>query len=655
MLYDNDFLLLPYKNIIEERYRLYREKAQLLQGAAARLSENCNSHLYYGLHFTGERWLLREWAPNASAIYLLFEGNSWQKHQRYAFQRVGGENWELSLPAEALSHGMLYKLLVEWPGGSGERLPSHTTRAVQDPYTKTFTAQVWQTEPYQWQYPRPKAGEAPLIYEAHIGMATEQQKVSTFVEFRLFVLPRIAQLGYNVLQLMAIQEHPYYGSFGYQVANFFAVSSRFGTPEELKELIDAAHGLGIRVILDIVHSHSVSNEAEGLSLFDGTDSLYFHHGARGQHPAWNSRCFDYGKGQVLNFLLSNCKYWLEEYQFDGFRFDGVTSMIYYDHGLGKAFTEYRFYYDGNEDTDALTYLALANQVVHEVYAEALTIAEEMSGLPGLASPIREGGLGFDYKMSMGIPDYWIKLLEDVPDEQWHVGDLYYELTNKRAEERTISYAESHDQALVGDKTIFFRLTDKEIYTGMSVFDHNLVIDRAMALHKMIRLLTITTAGGGYLNFMGNEWGHPEWIDFPREGNGGSYAHARRMWSLLDDSSLKFKYLNAFDRAMIHFVKGVNLLSYEPYVLVRDIERQLLAFERGGYLFVFSFNPDKAFVDYQFEVAAGKYTYVLCTDNPNFGGQGLINEQTEHFTQYTGGRNLISLYIPPRIGIVLRSE
>ena len=655
MLYDNDFLLLPYKNIIEERYRLYREKAQLLQGAAARLSENCNSHLYYGLHFTGERWLLREWAPNASAIYLLFEGNSWQKHQRYAFQRVGGENWELSLPAEELSHGMLYKLFVEWPGGSGERLPSHTTRAVQDPYTKTFTAQVWQTAPYQWQYPRPKAGEAPLIYEAHIGMATEQQKVSTFVEFRLFVLPRIAQLGYNVLQLMAIQEHPYYGSFGYQVANFFAVSSRFGTPEELKELIDAAHGLGIRVILDIVHSHSVSNEAEGLSLFDGTDSLYFHHGARGQHPAWNSRCFDYGKGQVLNFLLSNCKYWLEEYQFDGFRFDGVTSMIYYDHGLGKAFTEYRFYYDGNEDTDALTYLALANQVVHEVYAEALTIAEEMSGLPGLASPIREGGLGFDYKMSMGIPDYWIKLLEDVPDEQWHVGDLYYELTNKRAEERTISYAESHDQALVGDKTIFFRLTDKEIYTGMSVFDHNLVIDRAMALHKMIRLLTITTAGGGYLNFMGNEWGHPEWIDFPREGNGGSYAHARRMWSLLDDSSLKFKYLNAFDRAMIHFVKGVNLLSYEPYVLVRDIERQLLAFERGGYLFVFSFNPDKAFVDYQFEVAAGKYTYVLCTDSDCYGGQGLINEQTEHFTQYTGGKNLISLYIPPRIGIVLRSE
>ena len=655
MLYDSDSLLLPYKGIIEERHRLCQEKARMLQGNAPRLADNCNSHLYYGLHLSQGQWLLREWAPNATAIYLLFDGNSWQRNSRYAFKKIDGENWELSLPEEELSHGTLYKLLVEWPGGSGERLPSHTTRAVQDPYTKVFTAQVWQPAPYQWQHPRPEAEGAPLIYEAHIGMATEQQKVSTFVEFRLFVLPRIAQLGYNVLQLMAIQEHPYYGSFGYQVSNFFAVSSRFGTPEELKELIDTAHGLGIRVILDIVHSHSVSNEAEGLSRFDGTDYLYFHSGERGQHPAWNSRCFDYGKGQVLNFLLSNCKYWLEEYQFDGFRFDGVTSMIYYDHGLGKAFTEYSFYYDGNEDTDALTYLTLANQVVHEVYPGALTIAEEMSGMPGLASPIREGGLGFDYKMSMGIPDYWIKLLEDVPDEQWHVGDIYYELTNKRAEEHTISYAESHDQALVGDKTIFFRLTDKEIYTGMSVFDHSLVIDRAMALHKMIRLLTIATAGGGYLNFMGNEWGHPEWIDFPREGNGWSYAHARRMWSLLDDSSLKFKYLNAFDRAMIHFVKQSRLLDYEPHVLVRDIERQLRAFERGGYLFVFSFNPDKAFVNYHFEVAAGKYTYVLCTDNTNFGGQGLINEQTEHFTQYIAQKNLISLYIPPRIGIVLKRE
>jgi 1,4-alpha-glucan branching enzyme len=625
-----------------------------VQGDASRLADACNSHLYYGLHRNNTEWVLREWAPNATAIFLLCDSNDWQKNNHYSFTKLNDQDWELRLPSNILRHEMLYKLLVEWEGGSGERIPSHTTRAVQDDYTKVFSAQVWCPDhPYHWQHPRPKAAPHPLIYEAHIGMSTEHQRVSTFIEFRLYVLPRIAALGYNTIQLMAIQEHPYYGSFGYQVANFFAVSSRFGTPEELKELIDAAHGLGIRVLLDIVHSHSVSNEAEGLSFFDGTDYLYFHRGERGKHPAWDSRCFDYGKPQVLNFLLSNCKYWLEEFRFDGFRFDGVTSMIYYDHGLGKAFTDYSFYYDGNEDDDALVYLTMANQLIHELYPEALTIAEEMSGLPGLASPISEQGMGFDYKLSMGIPDYWIKLLKEVPDEQWHVGDIYYELTNKRAEERTISYAESHDQALVGDKTIFFRLTDKEVYTGMSVFDHNLVIDRAMALHKMIRLITLATAGDGYLAFMGNEWGHPEWIDFPRQGNNWSYAHARRLWSLVDNPDLKFKYLNAFDSAMLHFATKSNLLDRKPRVLVRDIERQLLVFERSGYLFVFSFNPTTSYTDYQFDVPAGKYTTVLSTDNLTFGGDNRIDESVEHFTQYTGKENLLSLYIPARIGMVLK--
>ena len=386
----NDPLLLPYLPVIQGRHQHFIDVLHRVQGDASRLADACNSHLYYGLHRTHTEWVLREWAPNATAIFLLCDSNDWQKNNHFSFTKINDQDWELRLPANILRHEMLYKLLVEWEGGSGERLPSHTTRAVQDDYTKVFSAQVWCPEhPYHWQHPRPKAAPHPLIYEAHIGMSTEHQRVSTFIEFRLYVLPRIAALGYNTLQLMAIQEHPYYGSFGYQVANFFAVSSRFGTPEELKELIDAAHGLGIRVLLDIVHSHSVSNEAEGLSCFDGTDYLYFHRGERGKHPAWDSRCFDYGKPQVLNFLLSNCKYWLEEFRFDGFRFDGVTSMIYYDHGLGKAFTNYSFYYDGNEDDDALVYLALANQLIHELYPEALTIAEEMSGLPGLASPIAE--------------------------------------------------------------------------------------------------------------------------------------------------------------------------------------------------------------------------------------------------------------------------
>ena len=654
-LVEEDKLLKPFAGIIEKRHQQVLAMEREFTYRTTRLSDSCNSYLYYGLHRTNEGWVFREWAPNATAIYLLGEFNDWRKHPDYALTKVGDGNWEIKLPLGALAHEMLYRLLVEWNGGSGERLPSHVRRVIQDEYTKIYSAQVWDPlNPYQMRHERPKRTDYPLIYEAHIGMSTEHRRVSTFTEFRLFVLPRIVDLGYNTIQLMAVQEHPYYGSFGYQVANFFAVSSRFGTPDELKALIDAAHSMGIRVIMDIVHSHAVNNEEEGLSRFDGSYDQYFYPGERGYHPLWGSRCFDYGKHEVLNFLLSNCKYWLEEFRFDGYRFDGITSMLYWDHGINKDFTEYSLYYDGNQDESAITYLALANRVIHQVDPEAITIAEDMSGMPGVASPLEYGGMGFDYRMNMGTPDYWIKLLKEKRDEEWHVGDLFYELTNKREEERTISYAESHDQALVGDKTIFFRLVDKAIYTSMSVFDKSVIIDRGMSLHKMIRLVTIGTAADGYLNFMGNEWGHPEWIDFPREGNGWSYDHARRLWSLVDDENLRFRFLNVFDKSMIQMVNDTCVFHWRPEPLVRDNERQVLIFTRGDYLFVFNFNPEKSFPDYVFDAPSGKYTMILNTDNRNFDGLGRIDEKIEHFTRYVSpGRGQLSLYISARTGFVLK--
>ena len=654
-LVEEDKLLKPFAGIIEKRHQQVLAMEREFTYRTTRLSDSCNSYLYYGLHRTNEGWVFREWAPNATAIYLLGEFNDWRKHPDYALTKVGDGNWEIKLPLGALAHEMLYRLLVEWNGGSGERLPSHVRRVIQDEYTKIYSVQVWDPlNPYQMRHERPKRTDYPLIYEAHIGMSTEHRRVSTFTEFRLFVLPRIVDLGYNTIQLMAVQEHPYYGSFGYQVANFFAVSSRFGTPDELKALIDAAHSMGIRVIMDIVHSHAVNNEEEGLSRFDGSYDQYFYPGERGYHPLWGSRCFDYGKHEVLNFLLSNCKYWLEEFRFDGYRFDGITSMLYWDHGINKDFTEYSLYYDGNQDESAITYLALANRVIHQVDPEAITIAEDMSGMPGVASPLEYGGMGFDYRMNMGTPDYWIKLLKEKRDEEWHVGDLFYELTNKREEEHTISYAESHDQALVGDKTIFFRLVDKAIYTSMSVFDKSVIIDRGMSLHKMIRLVTIGTAADGYLNFMGNEWGHPEWIDFPREGNGWSYDHARRLWSLVDDENLRFRFLNVFDKSMIQMVNDTCVFHWHPEPLVRDNERQVLIFTRGDYLFVFNFNPEKSFPDYVFDAPSGKYTMILNTDNRNFDGLGRIDEKIEHFTRYVSpGRGQLSLYIPARTGFVLK--
>jgi len=490
-------------------------------------------------------------------------------------------------------------------------------------------------------------------------MSSEEEKVASFKEFTKNILPYIKKAGYNTVQLMAIQEHPYYGSFGYHVSNFFAVSSRFGTPDDLKNLVDTAHGLGLAVIMDIVHSHAVRNEQEGISRFDGTLYQYFHEGPRGNHIAWDSRCFDYGKPEVLHFLLSNCRYWLDEYHFDGFRFDGVTSMLYLDHGLGKTFTEYADYFGDNVDEDALVYLALANKVIHTLRPDAVTIAEDVSGMPGLAAPREEGGVGFDYRLAMGVPDYWIKLLKETPDEQWPLGHLYYELTNRRADEKTIGYAESHDQAIVGDKTLIFRLIDADMYTHMNIFESNLRVERGIALHKMIRLVTLATAGNGYLNFMGNEFGHPEWIDFPREGNNWSYKYARRQWQLRDDTNLRYRFLAEFDKARMHLAAEYGLLDAPgPYLIQENQVNMLLGFQRAGLVFLFCFHPNQSFTHYPVDLQPGEYHLILDSDAVEFGGHGRLQPGQVFFTQAeslpSGGvRHYATLYLPTRSALVLQ--
>ena len=655
LLWENDPWLEPYIKVIRRRYERSVLKTRELAGMQP-LGSVANNHLYYGVHRTSEGWVLREWAPNATALYLLSEANGWKRSAEYAFYQVGNGNWELLLPLDAMHHKMLYKWYIEWNGGGGERLPAYSVRCVQDPQTLIFSAQVWDPpQPYQWHASTPPRVRHPLVYEAHIGMGGEEPRVHTFNEFRQTVLPRIVKLGYNTLQLMAIQEHPYYGSFGYQVSNFFAVSSRFGTPDDLKALIDEAHKYGIAVLLDLVHSHAVKNEVEGLSRFDGATDLYFHRGNRGDHPAWSSRCFDYGKDQTLFFLLSNCKYWLQEYRFDGFRFDGVTSMLYHDHGLERHFNGYDSYYDGNQDEDAIVYLTLANHLVHEVAPHAITIAEDVSGMPGLAAPFHDGGMGFDFRLSMGVADLWIKWLKERPDETWDMGELYHELTNKRADEHTIGYAESHDQALVGDKTLIFRMIDAKMYDSMDLSRRDLEVDRGIALHKMIRLVTLATAGEGYLNFMGNEFGHPEWIDFPREGNGWSYLYARRQWSLPNNPDLRYKGLDAFDAAMIHLAQDESLFSHPPQIIVQDNAAQVLAFMRGNLLFVFNFDPNRSYMDYTFSVDAGKYTISLNSDDVLFEGFSRIDHHIEHFTIWRPPHHQLSLYIPARTAMVLKKN
>ena len=663
-LVERDSYLEPYSLSIEGRYQYFvRRLNQFTKNGRQTLSDFASGYLYFGLHRTSTGWVFREWAPNATKIVLIGDFSNWEERPEYELKPLAGGVWERKMPKKALSHGQHYKMKVYWNGGCGERIPAWVRRVVQDEATKIFSAQVWAPEQeYEFKNKKFVPKSTPLlIYECHIGMAQEEEKVGTYREFREKVLPRVAADGYNCIQIMAIQEHPYYGSFGYHVSNFFAASSRFGTPEELKELIDAAHGMGIAVIMDLVHSHAVKNENEGLGLLDGDPAQYFYGDDKRVHSAWDSLCFDYGKNEVVHFLLSNCKYWLEEFKFDGFRFDGVTSMIYYSHGLGEAFCSYADYYNAGQNGDAICYLTLANKLIHELNPKAITIAEEVSGMPGLAAPIEDGGYGFNYRMAMNIPDFWIKIIKERKDEDWKPSEIFWELTNRRKDEKTISYAESHDQALVGDKTLIFRLVDSDLYLHFHRGDETYMVSRGIALHKMIRLMTLSTINGGYLNFMGNEFGHPEWIDFPREGNDWSHKYARRQWSLVDNPAYNYTLLGQFDKAMVDLIGGVRNFQNRP---VQEIWHndgdQILAFSRKDLIFVFNFSPNRSFTDYGLLVPEGSYSIVLNTDSEQFGGNALVDETQTHFTQYDKlharrKKGWLMLYLPARTALVLKKN
>ena len=649
---ERDAALRPFERDINLRMDNYRRMHALLANDRT-LSDFANAHEYYGFHHTMDGWVYREWAPGADALYLSGEFNNWSPDET-PLTRLPGGSWEVKLPEGTLHDGMRVKTVVRNGDKLTWHIPLYARRVIQDPESYEWICEVWDPiEPYAWTDEGFEADPHLFIYESHVGMATEEYRVGTYREFADNVLPRVKDLGYNTVQLMAIMEHPYYGSFGYQVSNFFAASSRFGYPEDLKYLVDKAHSMGIAVLLDVVHSHAVKNTVEGINRFDGTDTQFFRAGRAGDHPAWDTKCFNYGKTEVIHFLLSNLKFWMTEYHFDGFRFDGVTSMLYHDHGLGAAFSNLRMYFSLNTDTEAITYLQLANELIHEINPNGITIAEDMSGMPGMTVKVGEGGIGFDYRLAMGLPDMWIRLIKEKRDEDWNLDYIWHELNDRMA--ATIAYVESHDQALVGDQTIMFRLAGAHMYTDMDKICHNQVIDRAMALHKMLRLITAAAGGNGYLNFMGNEFGHPEWIDFPREGNGWDYKYCRRQWSLPENGYLKYGQLNLFDHDMIQTFRKVDLLgdgtAHLKFIRQDD---HIIAFERGGLVFVFNFDPVRSHMDYIIPVSVGRdHEVVFTTDDGCYGGFDNIGHELR--SAFIPGMNTpaLKLGLPPRTAMVLK--
>ena len=649
--------LTPFQGDIDYRMHLYHHtKWRLLQNKMS-LNDFANGHEYFGFHHIDGGWVYREWAPSAYQLYLTGESNDWHWLD-HPMTKLDNGVWELKLEGDnALWDGCKVKTIVDANMTRTEHIPLYAKRVVQDPKTIMWCCEVVDDrKTFKWTDENFTPEESLFIYEAHVGMAQEHGRVGTYREFADYTLQRIKDCGYNTVQLMAIMEHPYYGSFGYQVSNFFAASSWFGKPEDLKYLVNKAHKLGIRVLLDIVHSHAVKNTTEGINMFDGTTWQFFHDGDKGEHPAWGTKCFNYGKDEVIHFLLSNLKFWMTEYHFDGFRFDGVTSMLYHDHGLGTAFDDNKKYFSTNTNVEAITYLQLANELIRQVNPKAITITEDMSGMPGMCLPIEDGGVGFNYRLAMGLPDMWIRTIKEKSDEDWNIGEMWADMCLRRPGENSVAYVESHDQALVGDKTIIFRLADAVMYTDMDKICHNPVIDRAIALHKMIRLFTLAGGGEAYLNFMGNEFGHPEWIDFPREGNGWSFHYCRRQWSLYHNGYLKYEWLGDFDKDMIKLAKENNIFNQQmaDLLLLKNPE-QTIVFYRHGLIFAFNFSPANSLTNVLVPIFnEAEYEVALCSDDFKYGGNGLVHHITYPSKKFDG-QNYVELYLPARTAIVLREK
>ncbi|WIA28178.1 hypothetical protein OEZ86_010746 [Tetradesmus obliquus] len=673
-LYSVDPQLADHREHLDYRWNHYKWVKGNIEQAVGSLDDFAKGFESLGFVRKDGKTIYREWAPGAKAAALIGDFNNWECAW---MQKDEWGVWSVELPdgpdgSPAIPHNSRVKIRMQAHGDWWcDRVPAWIKYATvpEGEMGAKYNGVYWDPprgEKHLWRNRRPKRPSSLKIYEAHVGMSGEDEAVSTYAQFRDEVLPRIKKQGYTAIQLMAIQEHAYYASFGYHVTNPFAISSRSGTPEDLKSLIDAAHGMGLVVLLDVVHSHISSNADDGLAGFDmgqGQEANYFRSGEAGYHKQWDSRILNYGHWEVQRYLLSNLRYWLDEFQFDGFRFggvysmmyhdhgigidparayqannmfDGVTSMLYHHHGIDTAFSgHYHEYFGPQADVEACVYLMMANEVIHKLHPDAITIAEDVSGMPTLCRPVSEGGLGFDYRLNMAIPDTWIRLLKHVRDEDWEMMDLVNALCNRRYTEKTVAYAESHDQAMVGDKTIAMWLFDAEMYTNMSTLNESTpVTERGMALHKMIRMVTMALGGEAWLNFMGNEFGHPEWLDFPREGNEWSHKHCRRQWSLVDTDHMRYHQLNEWDRAMMELDEKTGFLSSSTqWVTAIDQERQVLVAERGPLVFVWNWHPSE---DYEgLKVAApepGKYKVVMDSDAWNVGGQGRVHWDGEHFTQ-----------------------
>ncbi|XP_058788144.1 1,4-alpha-glucan-branching enzyme 3, chloroplastic/amyloplastic [Vicia villosa] len=572
--------------------------------------------------------------------------------------RKGRKAW-LKKYIPGIPHGSKYRVYFNTTNGPLERVPAWATYVQPELDGRQAYAIHWEPPPedvYKWKNQSPKVPKSLRIYEAHIGISGSEPKISSFNDFTDKTLPYIKEAGYNAIQLIGVVEHKDYFTVGYRVTNFYATSSRYGTPDDFKRLVDEAHGLGLLVFMEIVHSYAAADEMVGLSLFDGSNDCYFHSGKRGQHKFWGTRMFKYGDVDVLHFLLSNLNWWIEEYQIDGFQFHSLSSMIYTHNGFASFTGDLEEYSNQYVDKDALLYLIMANEILHVLHPNIITIAEDATYYPGLCEPTSQGGLGFDYYVNLSAPEMWSTFLETVPDHEWSMTKIVNTLVSKKENaNKMLLYAENHNQSISGRRSLAEVLFG-EIDEHSEHYKESLL--RGSSLHKMIRLITLTIGGRAYMNFMGNEFGHPKRVEFPTSSNDYSYSLANRQWDLLEKDGVH-RDLFTFDKDMMRLDKNERVLSrgFPSFHHVNDSSK-VISYVRGPLLFIFNFHPTDSYDSYTVGVEeAGEYQLILNTDEIKYAGQGILREnqyfQRTISKRVDGHRNCIEVQLPSRTAQVYK--
>lgn len=413
------------------------------------LGAQVQSRSRFGVRARGVRFTL--WAPAAQAVHLTGDFCHWQDGQ-LPMQRLADGYWWLFVPdAEP---GQLYKFLITDCHGTRREKSDPQARAMElapGNASRIVTSGAFRWRDAGWRRRRARvdvAAEPMSIYELHAGSWRRHPdgRWYSYRELADALVPYLVALGYSHVEFMPLAEHPFTGSWGYQVVGLFAPTARFGTPDELKYLIDRCHRAGIAVLLDWVPAHFPRDE-HGLVWFDG-NALYEHPDPRrGEHPDWGTLIYDYGKAEVCDFLISNALYWLKEFHFDGLRIDAVASMLYLDYsrGPGQWLPNCR---GGNEHDEAIAFFQRLHAVLRAECPEAITIAEESTAWPGVTRPVEQGGLGFDFKWNMGWMHDSLRYLGKEPiHRRYHHDDIRFGLTYAFSERFVLAL--SHDEVVHG--------------------------------------------------------------------------------------------------------------------------------------------------------------------------------------------------------------